>query len=414
MEPIHKDLRAFRRRLRWVFAWRGLAVGGTLGAVAGVGIAIADYFGWRFASWPEVFIACGLGAVLGFIAGILRPVTQQQLADSVDRRAGLKDRLGTAIRQSSDGSWGEAQAEDAHASLAPVRPSKVFPTRVSRWHVGWLAIATVAASIFLLGNSPILLSDQAKKDREELERAGKVVERVAKPERTDGEEPTPEEEKLAEEARKFARELQKGRLNKEEAIRKANELAQKANELAAKRFESAERLSNEAKTALGKYEQQKLKEAGIEDYDPELATASDEALQAEAEALQGAMAQMESLLASGNKPDGSKMTDAERAELMKKLAEVRERMRRLELSKKAKDFLAKLHSMPEMDEIRKLLAQAQKLASSGKEGSPTLTEEQVKELIRRLEELADKLKDEKAMREFLQKLLEALKAGCGG
>lgn len=414
MEPISKDLRSFRRRLRWVFAWRGLAIGGTVGAVAGLGIALADFFGWRFADWPEVLIACGVGAILGLVAGVFRRVSPQQIADSIDRRAGLQNRLGTAIRHSAEGDWGDAQGVDAHASLAPVRPSKVFPTRISRWHVGWLAIATVAASIFLLGNSPILLSEQGKKEREELERAGQAVERVLKPETPDAVEQTAEEQKLAEEARKFAQELQKGRLNKEEAMRKANELAQKANELAAMRFETTERLSNEAKTALGKYEQQKLKEAGIEDYDPELAAASDEALEAEAEALQGEMGKMESMLASGTKPDGSKLSDAERAEMLKKLEEVKERMRKLALSKKAKDFLAKLNSMPEMKEIKKLLAEAQKLAATGKAGNPSLTEEQVKEMIRKLEELAEKLKDEKGMREFLQKMLEALKAGCGG
>ena len=59
-------------------------------------------------------------------------------------------------------------------------------------------------------------------------------------------------------------------------------------------------------------------------------------------------------------------------------------------------------------------AKLAKCAASGKQGHPTLTAEQVKEMSKKLEELAEKLKDEKAMKAYLESLKEAMKhAGAG-
>jgi len=42
-----------------------------------------------------------------------------------------------------------------------------------------------------------------------------------------------------------------------------------------------------------------------------------------------------------------------------------------------------------------------------------LSHEDIEKMQKQLEELADQLKDDQAMSDYLQKMIDALKAGCG-
>src|SRR5437773_7858 len=83
--------------------------------------------------------------------------------------------------------------------------------------------AALAASIFLLGNTPILLNADAKKQREELKQAGQAVEKITKPLENPKEqqEMTPQEKRLLDEMRKLSRDLEKAHVDKKEAMEKA-------------------------------------------------------------------------------------------------------------------------------------------------------------------------------------------------
>ena len=61
-----------------------------------------------------------------------------------------------------------------------------------------------------------------------------------------------------------------------------------------------------------------------------------------------------------------------------------------------------------------MMREAQKLAQTGKAGHPQLTAEQVRQMIKELEKLADRFKSVKDMQEFIKALEASLKSGCFG
>src|SRR5205085_3312028 len=148
----------------------------------------------------------------------------------------------------------KALLTDAATHLSTINPRNTFPFRITRWHGAALVAAAIASAIFLLGNSPLLLNTQQKKDREELQGIAKAVERVAKPilEKNEKQDVSAAERQLAERLEKFARDLEKGRMTKQEALINANELTKEADRLAKERFAKAEKSMMEAETALSK------------------------------------------------------------------------------------------------------------------------------------------------------------------
>ena len=86
----------------------------------------------------------------------------------------------------------------------------------------------------------------------------------------------------------------------------------------------------------------------------------------------------------------------------------------MELSEQARKTLSKLFSSKEWKALEALAKQLHKAAQEGKKGNDTLTPEQIKQMQKQLEELAKQLKDDKAMRDYIQKLREAMKKSEGG
>src|ERR1044072_8130767 len=100
---------------------------------------------------------------------------------------------------------------------------------------------------------------------------------------------------------------------------------------------------------------------------------------------------------------------------MKQQSELSKQLEQLKLSKEVQDMLKRMMENPlykKLLEAKKKLQEAMKEASEQGE-QQELTHEQIEELQKELEELAKQLKDDKAMSEFLQKMLDALKDGCG-
>lgn len=491
MSQLEGSLRRFQRRVRALRAWRGAALGGCVGAVVSVALAGLDYTGLLFVSWIQLALPVAAGLIIGAAWGLLRTVSAADLADSIDRRAGLRNRLSSAL-ENEQGDFGEPLQADALASLCVVQPREAFPVRVSRWHGALILLLGVAALVFLLGNSPLLLSAEQKRDRVEMQEASKQVERVAKPllDLASNQRAAEEERKLAERMNRLAAELQRGRIPKQEALAKANELAKQAEELSKERFEKSEASLARAEEQLAKIALEKLEQESGERIDPSLLAKTDEELAAERRDLQqkldkaseqlaaqsGGMeerqkstlrSQMEALkkAARGGQLteqerkelrrllqfdnlsakqrealrkllDGAELSDQdrealnalanallkqleglspeERRALEQQLKQVREQMRELELSEKAKKLIQDLMKRPEMREIQEILNKLKATARSGEQGAPQMSAEQMRELNKRLEQLAGMLKDEKAMREFLKHLKDAAQhAGAG-
>ncbi|MGV3616174.1 MAG: hypothetical protein ACO1SV_12640 [Fimbriimonas sp.] len=430
-------LKRFERRVRIVRTWRGLAIGACIGAAATAAWAVLDWANVAYTDWTRMGALVAAGAVIGAVVNALRPIPARALTASIDRRAGLEDRLSTADeRASGHDAFDDALRQDAEARLAAVQPKAVYPIRVDRWHGGTVAFVAAAAAIFLLGNTPLLLNDAAKAAREEVKKEGQKVERVRKevletPEAR--EEMSDAQRRLAEEMRRLEKEMEKARMTPEEARQKANEIAKKAEELAKQDAKSALQNLDQAETARDKMLKQELAKAGMPNVDPQLAQMSDaerkEAMkdvqrqidqaQKEIDALQKQLDAINKKLKDPNlSPEERKALEEQKKSLEDSLSKAKEaqkaaqkQQKALELSQEAQEVFKKMAQHKLMEEIREL---AKKLAEAAKAGEkspdkPPLTEEERKALQEKLEALAKQLKDDKAMEEYLKKLLEAMK-----
>ncbi|MCH8275117.1 MAG: hypothetical protein IH851_10040 [Armatimonadetes bacterium] len=415
MNDIQRLLKRFALRVRLVRGWRGLAVGGLFGAGAGVVWASLDYFAVALTNWGYLAAVAGGGAVVGTIVGLLLPVSAAALSASIDRRAGLDDRLRSALeRAAKGGAFDEALVQDATGHLGRVKAARTFPIRFGRWQAGFIALAALAGAIFLLGNSTLWMSEDQKRERAEMQQAAEQIKRIAKPfvERMQEEELTADERELLDRLQRLVSRLERGRMPKEEALKTANELAKEAEELIRERFlKSSESLKKARELLAGDIAKRMEEETGTP-VDAELMRKMMESMDgpppdfaAQRAAVQEQIDALNSLLANS----GSGLSDSARQALEEQLTGLQEAMREIELSQKAREFLERLYAQPEYRELMEILRELAKASEAGQQGQQALTDEQIQEMIRRLEELADLLADDEALREWLRELIEKMK-----
>lgn len=400
---MEERLKRLARRVRLARGLRGLAIGLVVGAVVALGLALLDRFGGYYSDWSVILGACVAGSVVGFVVGYALKVGRLDLADSLDRRLGFKNRLRTALESNGDNDFEQAVLADALARLEGANGRTAFPLRLSKWHGLGLLSAGLAAFVFLMGNSPIFLSEEAKKERSDLQAAAKQIQRVARPLiEENNKDVSLEQRELAERLEKLAKDLEKGRMTKQEALVEANELAKKADELAKERFAKSGKLTVEAQSALDKMKMQKLAAGNLDQSDLENAQRKMQELQSKEDALQSEMEKLRKEMSSDS------LSDSQRASLEKEFKEAQEALQDIKLSKEVLEFLDRLHSMPEFKELMEMANKIKQSAEAGEKGQNKLTQEQIDEMMKRLEELAEKLKDEEAMREFIEQLKKSL------
>ena len=438
MNNLSKQLKDFERRVRLVRAWRGLAIGACIGTGLSTIWAVLDWRSVLYTEWLWMGLLTGFCALVGMIVGATLKIPITKLAQSIDRRAGLDDRLTTAQeRFGEDESFDQALSVDAAEKLASVRPTSVYPIRFGRWHAGALGLALVAAAIFVLGNTPIVLSEQARKDRQDLKKEGELVKRVTKenfetPEAK--QEISAEEKRLADQLRSFNRDLEKAHLSKEEALQKSNELSKKADDLMKSAAKESQQSLAEAQTAREQMEKGALEQAGIDNVSPQMAEMPDglrqskmddakrqgKKLEDQLNALKQKLDELNRKLANKNlTAEERKALEAQKKEVEKQINQLKSDLKsnqdlqkQLELSKEAQEVFRKMAQDPifkEMMELEKKLAANSKSANDPASGRPKLTDAERQEIKRRLEELAAKLKDAKEMKKYLEAMLEALK-----
>jgi hypothetical protein len=441
MSELSQRLNRFRTRVRFVRAWRGLALGICVGAVLATLWAAFDLAGWFYSEWLWLGILVAVAGLAGAIAGFALKVSDAALAESIDRRAMLQDRLASAAEQNGRTSlFGADLSNDAGSHLGSVRPKTVFPFRVGRWQAGALASTALAAAIFMLGNTPILMNDEQKKQLAELKAEGAKVERVLRENLENPESQSrlsEQDKKMAEDLMRLKRDVDKGRLSKEEALRRANEIAKQAEQLMQDHFKnSAESLKN-ADAALDPMRRQAMAESGLRPENAAMMKMSEQArdaamanlqqqidaLQAQINSIQSQMNQLDQQL---SKPG---LTDAERKKLEEqrkaledalKAAEGKKQtasdaLQQLKLSKEARDTFNRLMDRPLYKKLQELAEKLAKNADqSARTGQQKLSKEELERLQKELEALAKELKDDKAMDAYLQKLIDALKEAKNG
>lgn len=450
-------LRPFVRRVRiltglkWMFM--GCLVGGCL-SLLWVGLDWARVF---YASWASLGVLVLVCTLAGAVIGVVLPISKRALAKSIDHRAGLKDRLDTASEIHVDSPISALVQNDALNSLETVKASQIYPLRFGRLQIVALATCAVAASVFLLGNSPLLRGPKSAAEKEELKQFGEAVKRVANPlERAVESQPVPEgRKKLASDMKWLARELQEGKINKEETLRKVNELASKAEEKAKDDGDKAAKATEKAETALSKYTKMQLEDKGVDTAEFDMARLSPSEQQTldrmiedkgfqqnqskfsdkqlselgldrsteklaqmtpeQREQLRQEVARQQADLQKElDRLD--KLPDAERKALEQKMSELRQQQQelnkiaeKLKLSDETMKALQELMQSQEMKDLQEALQKMQQQAQKMKSQGQAPTKEELEQQIKQLEELAKKIKDPQFRDQFLKAMKEAAK-----
>lgn len=425
MSELETRLAGFRRRVRLLQGWRGVARGGLYGGLIALVLAALDFFHVWYTSWWGVGVPIIGGMLLGLAYGLTRPISMAALADSIDRRGQLQNRIATAAEDHHE-AFAEDQRADALQRLSKLDPNRVYPVKVTRWHTGSLAMSLLASVIVLLGNTPILLTPQQRADQKKLEEVGTTIERVAKPvAEKKPEESTKQAKELAQKYESFADELKRGRMPMEKAMEEANKLAAEAERASQEQMERSEKALSKIQDAMMRESfDAAMKEMGMDpsdlgDMSPErmeqLSQMSEQDLANMEAALNQQMANLQRQINEGKNDKGEALSQSELDALKDQLEAAKKQAQEIKLSKKAQEFMKRLTSHPkykELMELAKELAKANQRAAENP-NQPSLTQEQIDEINRKLEELADQLKDDKDLEAFLENLKASLKE-CEG
>lgn len=445
------DLKKFGLRVRFLRLWRFAAIGLLASVVLALLLIGADYL--LLVDFPilnSIYVVAA-GLLLGAVSGFILPVSELALARSVDRRSGNQDRLATALqKQDADELFTEAQHQDAAESLQQITPKSVYPFSFGRWQMAACASCFALAAVVWVVQSEILLSTDQKAQKSKMEQVQAAVERIVK--QLEVEDQTGDraaEKKLAAELRKFSREMERGKLNQEQAMQKAQKLAEEAKKLTEQRLEkTAERMEQiQAKVLQEKFEEaggklgdlQNLKldkmqmeamrdlmqksgadkmpsnnldsktmEAlGLDNSASEMMRMSEQQKDALAKAIAQEQKSIQDQMQSGNLTPEQMKALQERQEMLNELS------KQLQLSEDVMKALRELQEMKEYKELQEMLQKLQKATDQIQNCEP-LTEEQIKEMQRQMEEFAEQMKDPKAreaLRQAMKEMLEQLKNG---
>jgi len=223
-----------RLRIRLLVAQQWVCLGVTGGLLFGLLLVACTRLRWWTDAQDYIGAFLLVGGVIGFLIGWNRRITPMTAAMIADERAGLKERLSTAVALSDAGSTSEmaqAQVRDAARHAAELQAGQVLPWRVPpQWR--WLAVASavLAAAVFL-PDLPLFQSLQDRVDREtmkvegaRLKHVAKALEKKAAGQRKGEEENNALLRRVAQNMRQLGKEMDQGRIPKKQALLKMNDL----------------------------------------------------------------------------------------------------------------------------------------------------------------------------------------------
>jgi len=388
---LRSGLRRLRARIRVLLAVRVLSFGV---ALVGGGLALAVLWMRLNGLWyPTSLPAIGITSValLSVIAALVWPLPDHRVAVSADRRLGLRDRISAAVqflRKPERSGMERAAVADAAQTIRAVRTAEAYPIRLYP-SLKVAAGCLVALLLFQLLPIPaLLLADRDQEDRAELRKHARHIKPQAKAlARAAREADDTQALELAKRLKKLADKLDRGAIAKKQAILSMKEL-------------------------------EKELEKHAEHVAPKLGERAVKAGEKLAKKSRKTMAEKAEELAQMAAAKGDQKTAKEMRKLAEQLAKSAggDELQKLasQLGKAAKSLGADMALPPEIAAaLAKALAHKdlqealQRLAEVlGRKGGELgeLTEEQIEEMIKQLEALAEALKDAD-----LDELAEALK-----
>ncbi len=457
-------LRPYRRRVRRVLMWRWGALGGFVGALVAIGLDALDWL--AILSVPPWWLMASvlIGILLGTLYALFIPLPAPAIAQLIDRRAQLKDRLQTALEHTEGGHlFDRPLIEDATDALLRVRPTELFRFRLSLWH-GLFALALVAMlGGHFLPQFLMVVSPERREQQKQVREAAKQIEQVAKPilERAKKPDATELEKRIARNIELYSRRARQGRMSKQEALLRYNKLMEEARRLEQQNQRKLEQSAQQALTAGEQLKQLAQKNQQLSQLERELQAqlqalqhqlqtgkdANGNPLSSEQRAsLQNQLSQLQATLQalrnptpanlqnqmselqrqidalqrqlrSGRDSKGIPLSKEALKALQEQLKALQKQLRALQLSEQAREFLRKLMNDPNfieaMRRLQELAKKCQQLGRTQNQQQRQLTQEEIermaRELEKRLEELAKRYNSDEQIRELAKQILEWVK-----
>jgi len=266
MAVLPLNVKAFSRRIRSVRAWHNLPSGVIAGSLLG-GVAHG------LDLWSNVIVSPWLGGsmlaagtVLGAASGLFARLAPTDLYRSLDRRAGLKDRLVTALELAeSDEAMAGAQRRDAVRASESLVPGSLYPFRWTRWHTAAVVALALSSGLQAMAITGFGRASSQASNQADLANSAVQIRRIERElKQTQAQlPPTDIEGQLAAGMDSLADRLERGKIDREEALAEADKLAQKAEDAASERAEMAGRHLDKAEDIAAQAQQRAFSEAGL-------------------------------------------------------------------------------------------------------------------------------------------------------
>ncbi|MFN3690817.1 MAG: hypothetical protein ACK4UU_07845, partial [Fimbriimonadales bacterium] len=349
-------LRPYRRRVRLLLAWRYGAIAGIAGALVATVLSLLDWRGWVVV-YPWHLAACVLlGVLIGVLYGLLIRVSDAAVAQLVDRRAGLKDRLQTALEH-TDGAhlFDLPLIEDAQHALQGANPRQVLRLQFGKWQQLFLASVALLAFMHFLPQILATVLPERREEQKEIKQAAEEIQEVAKPILEEAKKPNADEltKRIAQNVELYNKRAREAKMDKQEALLRYNELMEQARKLEQQTQKKLEQLHQRAQTA-GEQLEKLAQKQNPADLNPELKHLT-ERLQTELQALQHQ-------LQSGKDLQGRPLTAQQRADLQQQL-------QRLQASLQAMQNPNAANLQTHMDDLQRQIDALQRQLQSGKDAN---------------------------------------------
>ncbi|MFN3651751.1 MAG: hypothetical protein ACK47B_19420 [Armatimonadota bacterium] len=221
-----------RRRIRLLLAQQWLCVGLAAAMAASLLLVALTKLQWWTDAMDYIWALILLGGIVGFIVGWSRKITPMAAAQIADERAGLKERLSTAVELSSRErtELTDAQIHDAARHAESLRASEVLPWRAPK-HLRWVAAAgAVLAAVVFVPDLPIFHTKQELADREAMRTEGERIQQIAKSLEKKAREQRADDKnaeilrQISQNMKQVGKDAAKNRISKKQALLKMGEL----------------------------------------------------------------------------------------------------------------------------------------------------------------------------------------------
>ena len=228
-----------RRRVRLLLMERYGLFGAAMGAITSAFLAVLSLrfdFLINYGLWIGIVV---IGAITGAAWGLLRKLSNLSIASAVDKRAGLKERLSTAITLPGTDSplsslhsqpTESAVISDAVSHISGVKPNDVFAHRFGRPHASFAIALVILAIAIFVPQMPMVQSKTRKQEVRVMKQEGVKLQKIAKDVRKQTAGKHAELQKLANKLDMLGKKMETGRMTRKQAMLKTRKLSKEIKE----------------------------------------------------------------------------------------------------------------------------------------------------------------------------------------